>query len=227
MGFDLEDNSRVLPKELLMLPNLITKLDNFHEMQGKPVIVRLFLNNATFIGKRIKLDEGTELYETFTVLRLTKAYLINRQAASFAIKHDLPIKDVADWPHWVSKVRFLVRIRDLVCIDRDLPSEIGARIDMTSIRRKHFVTRMLVKFRTITRFFFCIEAFVYRRKTGIKAYFVWIVCDRIYCFFARIFGVRDRDNPNVILLQGRLVNAIRIATTPRSIKSYRFKIKVI
>lgn len=209
----LEDNSRVFPRELLMLPSLVAELNNFHELEGEPVIVHLFLNNATLIGKRIKLKEDLELYEAFTVLRLAKAYLINKQAASLAVKHGLPIKDVADWPHWVSEVRFLVQIRDLVCIDRDLPSEIGTRIDMTSIRRKFFVTRMLLKFRAIARFIFCIEAVSYRRKTGMKDYFVWIVCDRIYRFLARILGVRDRDNPNVILLEGLLVNTIRIAIT--------------
>ena len=199
----LEDNSRINAFALAKIPAMLSRLDSVMETERIPIIIHLLMNNSHFIGKKIYADQKFFLYESLTVLRLAKAYLINREAALVAIRAGLPIKDVADWPHWVLKTKFLVCPYDVVYIDHALQSEIdplNLRHDKSRIEQATKTNNILEKSRVIVKYLCGLEAIEYRKITGLNDYFQWKVRDRAFRYASKLLGSPDVLNPNVVIL---------------------------
>ena len=199
----LEDNSRINPVALAKIPTMLSRLDSIKETGKIPIIIHLFMNNAHFIGKKIYADQKFFLYESLTILRLAKAYLINREAALMAIRAGLPIKDVADWPHWVLKTKFLVYPHDVVHIDSAFQSEIdplNVRHDKKGIEPVTKTAKIVKKIRVIVKYACGYEAIEYRKMTGLNDYFQWKVRDRALRYASKLLGRKDPLNPNVVIL---------------------------
>jgi len=199
----LEDNSRVNAAVLAKIPTMLSRLDSIKKTEKIPIIIHLFMNNNHFVGKKIYADQKFFLYESLTVLRLAKAYLINREAALMGIRAGLPIKDVADWPHWVLKTKFLVYPYDVVHIDSAFQSEIdplNVRHDKKRIVSMTKTTKILKKILVIVKYLCGYEAIEYRKMTGLNDYFQWKVRDRALRYASKLLGHADPLNPNVVLL---------------------------
>ena len=200
----LEDNARLLPgaqREILMLLEALQSSDSFNRL---PILIHLNLNEARIVARRIRICNSFEIYEPLTILRTTKAYLINDLAAKIALKDGLPLKDVADWPHWIHGVKFLASIKDSVYVDRSFPSEIELRLTPRAVVQKlhrRILSAML--------FISGIEALRYRRNTGLLDYFLWVIMDRIHRVAAIFFGRQDQDNTNVILVENSILRHLK------------------
>jgi len=208
-AFVLEDNARLKVGAEDYIKSLINSIDTDPYYSKLPVLVHLNHENAKFISNRVAFSSGMQVYEPFSLLRTAKAYLINLPAAQIALNDGLPLKDVADWPHWIHNVKFFVSVTDLVEIDRSGGSEIGFRP-----KGKHDL-RMNSKFRKLKNglilggFFLGLEARSYRRNTGLNDYFAWIVMDRLFRRSGECFGKQDVENSSVLILEARLFKLIR------------------
>jgi len=202
-----EDDSRVLPEEIVKIPELIKAIDACSDLYDQPILVHLNLDEARIVGRRMALDDHKVILETYTVLRLANAYLINFKAAEIAVREGLPVEDVPDWPHWIAKLRFLVHLNDVVFVDRNLGSEIGLRADI-AVRQSNF--RLIMKKITTLWFFVTgIEARRYRKNTRLNDYMTWIVLDRIFRFMGNHYGKSDLERKNVVLLESPLIDFVR------------------
>ena len=206
----LEDNSRLLDGADDYLNNLTKALDSDPAYSRLPILVHLNHENVKFISSRNSLSTGMEVYEPFTILRTSKAYLINLAAAHIAVTDGLPLKDLPDWPHWIHCVKFLVSIKDQVWIDRTGGSEIGIRPKARRDRAMSARQRNLKKCKTLMNFLTGLEAYNYRKNTGLNDYYAWIVMDRFFRLCGKFLGKADIDNSAVVLLDSSLLKAIKI-----------------
>ena len=200
----LEDNARLLPGAESQILVLIEALERTKNLRGVPVLVHLNLDKAKIIAKKTVISDSFEIYEPLTILRTTKAYLINGFAAKVALTEGLPLKDVADWPHWIHEIRFFATLNDSVYVDRSFPTEIGLRSTSREVSKK-----LHKRIGTALLFVFGIEALRYRRNTGLLDYFLWIVMDRIYRLAAMFIGRPDQDNANVILVENSILQHLK------------------
>lgn len=205
----LEDNTRLRDGAGDYIMRLIGSIEVDTNFATSPVLVHLNHENVKFISSRVVLSSGMQVYEPFTLLRTTKAYLINMSAARIALTDGLPLKDVADWPHWIHNVNFFVSIKDLVEIDRSGGSEIGARPKGRYEIADNSNSRKLRKVLTLVSFFLGFEAINYRRKTGLNDYFAWIVMDRFFRLSGKWLGKQDVDNSSVLILEASVFKVFR------------------
>ena len=200
----LEDNARLLPGAESQILMLIEAVESNQNLRGVPQLIHLNLNKARILARRISISDSFDIYEPLTILRIAKAYLINDFAAKIAVKDSLPLKDVADWPHWIHEIKFLASIKDAVYVDRSFPSEIGLRpTPRIAVQKPHR------RIRTAILFIFGIEALRYRRNTGLLDYFLWVIMDRIYRVAAIFIGKPDQDNTNVILVENSILRHLK------------------
>lgn len=217
----LEDNARLLPgaqREILILLEALQSSDRFNRL---PILVHLNLSEARIVARRISICNSFEIYEPLTILRTSKAYLISDLAAKIALKDSLPLKDVADWPHWIHEIKFLACIKDLVYVDRSYSSEIELRptprVEVQTLYRRVWKAML---------FTFGIEALRYRRSTGLSDYFLWVIMDRIHRVAAIFIGTPDQDNVNVILVKNfilRYLKSVALHHYKATIKRHHLK----
>lgn len=205
----LEDNARLRDGADDYIKNLIDSIEHDKNFAYCPIVVHLNHENAKFISSRIVFNSGMQVYEPFTLLRTTKAYLINLSAAKIALSDGLPLKDVADWPHWIHNVKFFASVQDLVEIDRSSGSEIGARPKGKYDIEIKYKSKIFRKAQTLVSFLIGLEALNYRRKTGLNDYFAWIVMDRFFRLNGKWLGKPDLENSSVLILQARIFKIIR------------------
>ena len=105
----LEDDARPTDAMLSVIEQL-TVLN-----YGAPVVVELFsegrVNRST---QAIDLWEGQAVEKLATFPGFTVAYLINRQAAEWALTDEGPIASRADWPPWAVGVDFWRTVPNVV-----------------------------------------------------------------------------------------------------------------
>lgn len=205
----LEDNSRILEEEFLKIPNLVKQIENTISLRDQPIFVHLNLDSARLIGRRVKLESSAEVYETYTVLRIAKAYLMNQTAAQIAVSEGLPVKDVTDWPHWILKMKFLINPKDAVYIDRHLPSEIGIRINPREAIHHTNFRLLFEKIKVGIYLLSGFEAVRYKRKTGLNDYYEWIFLDRVYRIMGKFLGKPDFQKKNVLILDNAIIRSLR------------------
>ncbi len=121
----LEDNARIEEEKFVSLMGILQSLVTNRQLSVTPTVLHLIP-----IDGPIYVSERTDLHGVFHCLsipRRTKAYFMNYAAAAVAINEGLPMKDVADWPHWIRKVNFLVSHEKYFTIDQSIKSVIGER----------------------------------------------------------------------------------------------------
>ena len=180
----------------------MNKNEKLFKHSGK--IIYLRPGTSKFVASKFELNSEEHLYLLKTVLRETKGYLINQSAARIAVDQGLPIKDVADWPHWLHRIDFLVTTKDLIWVDRSHGTEIGIRPTYEEISgfKKSFRIIRLLKF--ISGY----EYFNYRLNTGLKDYFFWFIRPRIIRIQVRFNSYSDPLRPTVTML--KTAHAIRL-----------------
>ena len=201
----LEDNARIFDSEFDVLPGIIqglSKNEKLFKHSGK--IIYLRPGTSKFVASKFELNSEEHLYLLKTVLRETKGYLINQSAARIAVDQGLPIKDVADWPHWLHRIDFLVTTKDLIWVDRSHGTEIGIRPTYQEISgfKKSFRIIRLLKF--ISGY----EYFNNRLNTGLKDYFFRLIRPRIIRIQDRFNSYSDPLRPTVTML--KTAHAIRL-----------------
>ena len=192
----LEDNIRVNNSSAIDLSNLAEWLTLSKQLQSEPTLIHLLPQESTLVGRSLANDSSIELFESLSILRLAKGYLINRRCLELAVSQTLPITDVADWPHWITQVKLLVTIRDLISIDRNLESEIGFRPQQEFEQISNPFLRRIYRAKSFTKMIFGIEYLEYRLNTGRGDYFQWIVIDRIARYLYTYFGIPNQHNQN-------------------------------
>ena len=210
----LEDDSRLVESQTSYLFSIISEILENQEFSFLPKIIHLKLENRPLIARNFILPSGQRLYKSLILLRESNAYLINYQAAKSAITHGLPLRDVADWPHWISEIDQLALDRDIFSVDRTTPSEIGLRPNEEISEGKPIASSYVSKLKVILKAMSGIEAIEYRRRTKLKDYFKWVMKNRIYRILAAIFGRSDFINNNVIILypDRKIKNSKRYST---------------
>jgi hypothetical protein len=202
----LEDNARIFDSEFEVLPGIIqgfSKNESLFKHSGKIIYLRPGMSK--FVASKFELNSEEHFYLLKTVLRETKGYLINQSAAKIAVDQGLPIKDVADWPHWLHRIDFLVTTKDLIWVDRSHGTEIGIRPTYEEISgfKKSFRIIRLLKF--ISGY----EYFNYRRNTGLKDYFFWFIRPRLIRIQVRFNSYSDPLRPTVTILKTALAIRLR------------------
>jgi hypothetical protein len=205
----LEDNARLLDGADNYLNSLISAIDSNPSHSDTPILVHLNHENAKFISCRISVSTDIDAYQPFTILRTSKAYLINFSAAQIAVNDGLPLKDLTDWPHWIHGIKFLVSIQDWVVVDRSGGSEIGIRPKARRDRKMHIWQKGYRKFSTFFKFVVGLEALSYRKNTGLNDYFAWIVMDRFFRLCEKLMGKPDTDNSTVVILDYSQLRVIK------------------
>lgn len=204
-----EDNARILIGTEDYVLTLIDGIATHPKYSSSPVLIHLNHENAKFVSSRIVLNNGMEIYEPFTILRTSKAYLMNLSAARIAVLDGLPLKDLPDWPHWIHSVKYLVSIKDLVVIDRSGGSEIGIRPQARRDRIMWVWQKRFLKCLTLFKFVFGLEAINYRKKTGLNDYVAWIVMDRFFRICGKWMGKLDIDNSRVVIIESRFIQMLK------------------
>ena len=212
----LEDNARLLPGAERKIAELVGTLRSLQNLTSQPMLIHLNLNNARMIARKSNIQEKINLYEALTILRTSKAYLINYDAAVIALRDGLPLLDEPDWPHWIHEVKFLVTPNDQVTVDRSFPSEIGKR-PTPAIARERTSSRI----KTAILFCLGIEGIRYKVRTGLQDYFLWVVFDRIYRVAARFYGKAELEHPSVVLLEVPSIQLFRRCLVGRYVRKRR------
>lgn len=192
----LEDNIRVNTSSAIELSNLAEWLTLSKQLQDEPTLIHLLPHESTLVGRSLANVSSIELFESLSILRLAKGYLINRRCLELAATRTLPITDVADWPHWITQVKLLVTYRDLISIDRSLESEIGFRPQQEFEQISNPFLRRMYRAKSFTKMIFGIEYLEYRLNTGRGDYFQWIVIDRIARYLYTYFSTPNLLNQN-------------------------------
>ena len=196
----LEDDSRIAKQGLFKLETLIRSLYLDKRLSTEPCVIHLKLENRPLIAKKFAIPDDIKAYECLTVLREANAYLININAARMAVSEGLPLRDVADWPHWISRVLFLAVSEDIFSVDRNLESEIGTRLDMYKQKNLSGVNLALYKILVALRIFTGYEYYLYTKNTRLNDYYYWNIRYRLLKATSRILGRRDPQNSNVYLI---------------------------
>jgi GR25 family glycosyltransferase involved in LPS biosynthesis len=192
----LEDNIRITAGDAITLSKLLKWLSSTNQLDHEPTLIHLLPNKSPLLGRKIVTSAPVELFESLDVLRLAKGYLLNQSCLALAADRTLPITDVADWPHWIIKVKFLVTLGDLVSIDTKLNSEIGFRPAQEYQRIKRPIKRILFRAENFVKMILGIEYIIYRRNTKLNDYFQWIVINRISRYFYAVLGRPILKNHN-------------------------------
>lgn len=196
----LEDDSRINEFGTHKLKTLIHSILTDIQLFERPCVIHLKLENRPIVAKKFRISDEIESFECLTVLRETNAYLINIAAARVAVREGLPLRDVADWPHWISDVLFLAISEDIFSVDRNIASEIGTREDM--YKNKNLFGTKLV-FHKVCIFFGIVSGYefcLYKKNTGLNDYYSWKIRYRLLKMAARIVGRRDSRQSNVVLI---------------------------
>jgi hypothetical protein len=192
----LEDNVRINAINARTLAKLLNWLSSTNQLDPKPTLIHLLPNQSPILGRNIATSAPVELFESLDVLRLAKGYLMNQSCLALAADRTLPITDVADWPHWITKVKFLVTLVNLVSIDTQLNSEIGFRPVQKYQGIKHPFKRILFRARNFFKMILGIEYIIYRRNTKLNDYFQWIIINRFSRYFYAVLGRPILKNHN-------------------------------
>lgn len=183
----LEDNARVDESSYKLLISQLQAVTRDKYLKNQPTILHLVPDQGPIYVAEHERIQG--VFQCLSIPRRTKAYFINRIAAELAIKEGLPIKDVADWPHWIRAVNLLISEERFFTIDHSMKSLIGERqIQLTPIDANQKVIKLL-------KIFFGIEYFNYHRNTEINNYFDRVLLDR---FVRRLPNKPNQKNPNIL-----------------------------
>ena len=187
----LEDNDRVDELNYKLLISQLQAVMRDKYLKDLPTILHLVPNQGPiYVADR---DHIQGVFHCLSIPRRTKAYFINQSAAALAIKEGLPIKDVADWPHWIREVNILISEENFFTVDQSMHSLIGkreARITPNGVNQK------IINF---LKFFCGIEYLNYYRNTRINNYFERVVLDRI---IRRLPNRPNPKNPNILTTFG-------------------------
>lgn len=196
----LEDDSRIDEIGSHKLEALIHSIHKDIQLFEKPCVIHLKLENRPVVAKKFRIADEIEAFECLTVLREANAYLINKSAAKAAVTEGLPLRDVADWPHWISDVFFLAASEDIFSVDRNLESEIGTREDMYKNRNLFGIKLAFHKICIFLGIISGFEFYLYKRNTGLDDYYFWKIRYRLLKVAARIMGRQDLRQSSVVLI---------------------------
>jgi len=196
----LEDDSRLNFNYVEELTSLYDDLQSIDWCNEIPIIIHLKQENRPLIAQKISIG-GQDVFRCLTLMSETNAYLINFKAAQIALKHGLPLHDLADWPRWMSDVNLLTLPYDIFKVDRTLPSEIGSREASESTSKDSYFKVTREKFISAIKVLTYIEAYQYKKKTGLDSYFYWMIRQRIIRIVARAFGRPYSPGSRVVLIK--------------------------
>lgn len=196
----LEDDSRINELGIHKLGALIHSILKDIQLFEKPCIIHLKLENRQMVAKEFRIADEIEAFECLTVLREANAYLINIGAARVAVTEGLPLRDVADWPHWISDVLFLAISEDIFSVDRNIESEIGMRKDMYKNKNLFGIKLVFHKIRIFFGIISGYEFYLYKKNTGLDDYYSWKIRYRLLKMTSQIVGKRDSRQSSVVLI---------------------------
>lgn len=140
----------VLEEDAILQPNFATEIEKLVETftLDIPTICQLFTRGERFVQSSSLQSYSVNrfLYQFASIPGQTVAYLINRLAIDFALRHDA-IAGPPDWPNWASSLDFKGVYPFLVT-----ESELGSSIGSPDFSRwKHWMR--LVSVTTLKHFF--------------------------------------------------------------------------
>lgn len=133
-----EEDARVLDEA-----GIRTILSQLGGLDLIPHIILLSYEESTVLARA---SSSKDFSYTLVPPLLASAYLINRAAVSLAQKHRDDV-DLADWPWWLSGVKFAVSNRRSVSTDNNLKSAIGPR----PVIEGSFLARAISRVRFVMR----------------------------------------------------------------------------